>query len=153
MAWAKGSWLLTVVRQKPDSHTFEVLPRLHEPHCHTPAKSRFTPTRLKAAKLDEELFDEFSDCSERLANLQLLDRSVHNEKRATLRSDWLDVHCPSPEARKVYCDRHQLGDVPEKITGFMDSYSKRRKRLLDRIYQLANTVWRYVEISTAATGW
>ena len=107
---------------------------------HVFPKSRFAPTRLKAAQIGEELFDEFRDRSERLANLQLLDRSVNNEKRATLPSDWLGVHCPSPEAHKIYCDRHQLGDVPENITEFMDFYSERRARLLDRIAVLVNTV-------------
>ena len=107
---------------------------------HVFPKSRFTPTRLKAAEVDEELFDEYRDRADRLANLQLLDRSVNNEKRATLPSDWLGAHCPSTEARKVYCDRHHLGDVPEKITEFADFYSKRRKRLLSRIAELVNTV-------------
>ena len=107
---------------------------------HVFPKSRFAPTRLTAAQVDEELFDEFRDRSDRLANLQLLDRSVNNEKRTTLPSEWLGVHCPSPEARKVYCDRHQLGDVPEKITGFRDFYSERRARLLGRVASLVNTV-------------
>ena len=107
---------------------------------HVFPKSRFTPTRLKAAKVDEDRFDEFRDRADRLPNLQLLDRSVNNEKRATLPAEWLDVHCPSPESRTVYCDRHQLGDVPEKITDFAKFYSKRRKRLLGRIAQLVNTV-------------
>ena len=107
---------------------------------HVFPKSRFTPTRLKAAKVDEDRFDEFRDRADRLPNLQLLDRSVNNEKRATLPAEWLDVHCPSPESRTVYCERHQLGDVPEKITDFAKFYSKRRKRLLGRIAQLVNTV-------------
>ena len=107
---------------------------------HVFPKSRFTPNRLKAAKVDEDRFDEFRDRADRLPNLQLLDRSVNNEKRATLPAEWLDVHCPSPESRTVYCDRHQLGDVPEKITDFAKFYSKRRKRLLGRIAQLVNTV-------------
>ena len=55
-------------------------------------------------------------------------------------AEWLDVHCPNAEARKVYCDRHQLGDVPEIITEFTKSYSKRQERLLGRIAQLVNTV-------------
>ena len=29
-AWATGGWLLTVVKRKPDSHHFEVLPRRWE---------------------------------------------------------------------------------------------------------------------------
>ncbi len=107
---------------------------------HVFPKSRFTQTRLRAAGVNEDLFNEFRDCSERLANLQLLDRSVNNEKRATLPSNWLDIHRPSPEAREIYCDRHQLGHVPEEITGFMDFYSERRARLLNQIAGLVNSV-------------
>ena len=107
---------------------------------HVFPRSRFTPTRLKAAQVDEDLFDQFRDRSDRLANLQLLDRSVNNEKRTTLPSEWLAVHCPSHEKREVYCDRHQLGGVPETITEFKDFYSKRRARLLDRIAGLVNAV-------------
>ena len=107
---------------------------------HVFPKSRFTPTRLKGAQVEEELFDQFRDRSDRLANLQLLDRSVNNEKRTALPSDWLNAHCSSEEARKVYCDRHQLGKVPGAITEFMDFYSERRERLLDRIAVLVNTV-------------
>ena len=69
-----------------------------------------------------------------------IDGDVNNEKRATLPSDWLGVHCLSPEARKAYCDRHQLRDVPENINEFMHFYSERRARLLDRIAVLVNTV-------------
>ena len=107
---------------------------------HVFPKGRFTPTRLKGAQVDEELVDQFRDRSDRLANLQLLDRSVNNEKRTTLPSEWLNAHCSSEEARKVYCDRHQLGEVPETITKFMDFYSERRERLLDRIAVLVNAV-------------
>ena len=107
---------------------------------HVFPKRRFTPNRLKAAKVDVELLDDYRDGSDRLATLQLLDRSVNNEKRATLPHEWLGVHCPSLEASKVHCDRHQLGDVPKEIGGFIDSYSKRRKRLLGRIAELVKTV-------------
>ncbi len=107
---------------------------------HVFLKSRFTSIRLKAAEVDEKHFDEYRDHADRLANLQLLDRSVNNEKRATLPGEWLEVHCPSPEARKVYCDWHLLGEVPEKITEFDKFYSKRRERLLDHIAKLVNTV-------------
>ncbi len=107
---------------------------------HVFPKSRFTPTRLKGAGVDEEQLDEFRDQADRLANLQLLDRTVNHEKRATLPSKWLDVHCPSPEARRVYCDRHQLGDVPAKVTEFTRFYSQRRERLVERIRDLVNTV-------------
>ena len=107
---------------------------------HVFPKSRFTPTRLTAACVEDERIEEFRDQCERIANLQLLDRSVNNEKRATLPADWLDVHCPDNQARQRYCDRHELGDVPQKITGFPEFYAVRRDRLRDRIGRLVNAV-------------
>ena len=76
---------------------------------HVFPKSRFTPNRLKAAGIADEQVDAFRERYDRLANLQLLDRSVNNEKRATLPADWLDIHCPDSLSRQTYCDRHLLG--------------------------------------------
>ena len=67
---------------------------------HVFPKSRFTPNRLKGACIAAEQIEAFRDRSDRLANLQLLDRAVNNEKRATLPADWLDVHCPDDQARQ-----------------------------------------------------
>ena len=107
---------------------------------HVFPKSRFTPNRLGAAGVGDEQVEAFRDRCDRLANLQLLDRSVNNEKRASLPADWLDVHCPENLARQNYCDRHFLGDVPRKIKDFTDYYSTRRKQLRDRIAELVNSV-------------
>ena len=107
---------------------------------HVFPKSRFTPNRLGAAGVPVELVETFRDQCDRLANLQLLDRSVNNEKRASLPADWLDVHCPDELARQNYCERHLLGDVPKNIEDFSDYYSTRRKKLRDRIASLVNAV-------------
>ena len=111
---------------------------------HVFPKSRFTPARLKDSlkeyKVDDEQIEAFRDKCESLANLQLLDRSVNNEKRATLPAEWLDKHCSDAQSRQVYCERHCLGDVPEKIVDFMEFYEARRERLKERIAQLVNTV-------------
>ena len=107
---------------------------------HVFPKSKFTPTRLTDADVDGERVDVFRDLSERVANLQLLDRSVNNEKRVTLPVEWLDVHCLSAEARRFYCERHLLGEVPQEIACFEEFYSKRRKKLRGRIRELVNTV-------------
>ena len=105
---------------------------------HVFPKSRFTPNRLSAAGVEVERIDAFRDRCDRLANLQLLDRSVNNEKRASLPADWLDVHCPDDLTRKNYCDRHLLGEVPRRINDFAEYYSTRREQLRDRIAQLVN---------------
>ena len=107
---------------------------------HVFPKSRFTPSRLKAACIAEDQIEEFRDRCDRLANLQLLDRSVNNEKRATLPADWLDSHCPDGQARQSYCERHLLGDVPREISDFADYYETRRRKLWSRIADLVNAV-------------
>ena len=107
---------------------------------HVFPKSRFTPNRLKTANIADDQIETFRDRCNRLANLQLLDRSVNNEKRATLPADWLDVHCPDDQARQNYCYRHLLGDVPSEITEFTDFYSLRREKLRERITALVNSV-------------
>ena len=106
---------------------------------HVFPKSCFTLTRLQAARLKDDQISEFRDNCERLANLQLLDRSVNNEKRASLPADWLDKHC-SGDARQGYCERHLLGDIPREITGFMEFYKARRERLKEKIAELINIV-------------
>ncbi len=107
---------------------------------HVFPKSRFTPNRLSDVGVPVEEVEAFRDRCDRLANLQLLDHSVNNEKRASLPADWLDVHCPDDLARQHYCERHLLGDVPKKIKDFSDYYSTRREQLRDRIASLVNAV-------------
>ena len=107
---------------------------------HVFPKSRFTRRRLKAAGIEEDQIEAFRNSRDGLANLQLLDRSVNNEKRATLPADWLDVHCPDDQARQSYCDRHLLGDVPREMKDFVDYYNTRRRKLRNRITDLVNTV-------------
>ena len=107
---------------------------------HVFPKSKFAPNRLKSACVADEEIGAFRDCCDRLANLQLLDRSINQEKRATLPADWLDVHCPDDQARQNYCNRHLLGDVPREITEFTDFYSIRRQQLRERIAVLVNSV-------------
>ena len=105
---------------------------------HVFPKSRFTPKRLSDAGVEKERVDEFRDQFERLANFQLLDKTVNNEKRAIMPADWLDVHCPDNQLRSYYCKRHLLGDVPREITAFEKFYSERRKKLRERISRLVN---------------
>ena len=107
---------------------------------HVFPKSKFTSDRLRKAGVADDQIEPFRDRCNRLANLQLLDRTVNNEKRATLPGDWLNVHCPDGQSRQTYIDRHMLGEVPTEITGFEDYYLRRRQRLHGRIASLVNAV-------------
>ena len=86
---------------------------------HVFPKSRFTPSRLKTACIADEQIDAFRDRCDRLANLQLLDRSVNNEKRATLPADWLDVHCPDSQSRQSYCESSLAGRCSQRARVFL----------------------------------
>lgn len=105
---------------------------------HVFPKSKFAPSHLRTAHIADDQIEAFRDRCDRLANLQLLDRSVNNEKRATLPADWLHMHCPDSQARQTYCDRHLLGDVPKEIKDFASYYAARRQKLRNRIAELVN---------------
>ncbi len=107
---------------------------------HVFPKSRFTSNQLAAVSVPDDQIEPLQDRCNRLANLQLLDRSINNEKRATLPAAWLDDHCPDPQARQSYCGRHLLGEVPKEIKDFNGFYSTRRERLRERIATLVNSV-------------
>lgn len=107
---------------------------------HVFPKSLFTPTRLKEAGVKEDQISEYRDCCERIANLQLLDRTINNEKRASMPDEWLKKHCLNDQIRQSYCDRHLLGEIPDKMESFSTFYQKRRERMKDRIRQLVNSV-------------
>ena len=102
-------------------------------------ESRFAPNRLKAAGVGEKKVNDYCDRCERIANLQLLDRSVNNEKRATMPAEWLDVPCPTGEARRNYCAGHQPGDLPGKVTGFPEFYKARRRRVWAMVVVLCHS--------------
>ena len=108
---------------------------------HVFPKSRFTPTRLRAAGVNEQQIVTFRDHAERLANLQLLTGDINSEKRAKMPADWLDeqfgIDAPS---RRDHCNDHLLGDVPREITSFEEFYETRRQRLQERIAELVNAV-------------
>ena len=116
----------------------------HQFHIdHVFPKSRFTPTRLRHAGVGDEQIDEqiddFVDCVNRIANLQLLDGTINLEKRAKLPAEWIERHFRNEESRQHYRNQYYLGDVPPEITMFKEFYIKRRERLQDRIAELVNS--------------
>ena len=107
---------------------------------HVFPKSRFTPDRLRTAGVPDARIEDFRDQCNRIGNLQLLDRSVNNEKRAIMPAEWLNTHFQDSKSKQFYCDRHLLGNVPRNITEFEGFYDSRRIRLKGRIAELVNSV-------------
>ena len=88
----------------------------------------------------DEHQDAYSDCANRISNLQLLEGIPNVEKRAKMPTEWMDEHFTDEQARQHYSELYFLGEVPKKITKFMDFYEARRERLQGKIGQLVNSV-------------
>ena len=107
---------------------------------HVFPKSKFTPTKLRAAGVNEQQIETFRDDAERLGNLQLLNGDINSEKRAKLPADWLDEKYENDKnGLSDHCESHLLGDVPNEITDFEEFYEARRIRLQQRIAELVKT--------------
>ena len=115
--------------------------RDHQFHIdHVFPKSRFTQAQLRAAGVGYELFDTFWDSANRIANLQLLNGDINNEKRRKMPSEWMREHFKDDQKLQDYCSMYLLGDVPQEITKFQEFYEARRERLQERIAELVNAV-------------
>lgn len=132
-----------------DRRTFSLMTLLfpfvdvHSHHFHIDhvfPKSRFTATRLRHAGVSDEQIHNFTDCANRIANLQLLDGDINNEKRAKLPSEWMQGHFSGDVThRQHYCDIYLLGEIPQDVTGFMSFYEARRERMQERVAELVNS--------------
>ena len=115
--------------------------RHHQFHIdHVFPKSRFTPSRLRDAGIDDEQIDVLVDCANRIGNLQLLEGAINLEKQATMPAEWIETQYSDEEKRRHYCNQYFLGDIPRDITGFLEFYEARRGRLQGRIAELVNSV-------------
>jgi hypothetical protein len=96
-------------------------------------QSRFTRSRLLSAGVPEADVEEFMVCFNRLPNLQLMEGPVNVAKQDKYPAAWMMEHYSDEGARDAYRARHELGDVPEEITGFMEFYAARQERIGARL--------------------
>ena len=97
--------------------------------------ARFSVGRLRKAGVPEEQIQDFRDQKDRLANLQLLQGAINNEKNAKMPRKWLSSEFDHEE-RREYRQLHLLGQVPSSITEFCDFYDQRRAGLKQKIVHL-----------------
>lgn len=100
---------------------------------HVFPRARFTDAKLRAAKIDGDVFDTMQDACNRLANLQLLEGAVNTSKQQALPWDWAVAHYPDKNARAGYLAAHDLHDLPGDLDGFLEHYYKRRERMRARL--------------------
>ena len=103
---------------------------------HVFPKARFTEQSLKTAGVLDNKINDFIQCKDRLANLQLLQGAENLQKHDKMPAEWLSQTKPDYASRQEYKDHHLLGDIPKNITEFDNFYGARRARLKERIEQL-----------------
>lgn len=106
---------------------------------HVFPKSLLTKRHLRKFGIEGENLDKFVRRSNRIANLQLLDGSINQEKQAMLPAMWIENRYPEENKLLHYCEQYCLGDFktfPREVTGFLQFYKARRERLKCRILKL-----------------
>ena len=96
----------------------------------------FSLRELRNAEIPDGRIDWYLSHKDRLANLQLLEGPINNEKRAKMPAQWLLQHLPEECSRQRYNDLHSLGSVPSTIAGFEEFHNRRRALLREKILQL-----------------
>ncbi len=99
-------------------------------------KSRFTKSRLRKAGVSDDRIDEFMEKMNRLPNFQILEGLANSEKSDTLPKEWVEKRFPEEDARNGYLASHDMYDLPEHITEFLDFYQARRERIAERLRSL-----------------
>lgn len=110
---------------------FDLSRHFHVDHIYPQA--RFTKPQLRKAGIPEELVAEVADKANRLANLQLLEGSINNQKRQKMPHDWYAQFKPDALARQQYLAGLEITDLPETLAEFPAFYEQRRKALRARV--------------------
>ncbi|PMZ92912.1 MULTISPECIES: DUF262 domain-containing protein [unclassified Pseudomonas] len=110
---------------------FDLSRHFHVDHIYPQA--RFTKPQLRKADIPEDLVAEVADKANRLANLQLLEGSINNQKRQKMPHDWYAQFKPDALVRQQYLMGLEITDLPETLADFPAFYEQRRKALRGRI--------------------
>ena len=89
-------------------------------------KSRFTKSKLLNAGVPEDQIEEFIECSDKIANLQLLESKQNQQKSNKMPLEWLKENTTVEPINDWKRRNHIKGEVPDEITGFLKFYEKRQ---------------------------
>ena len=102
---------------------------------HVFPSSRFWTRRLRQAGVAADDIPEYQRRADCLPNLQLLVGDKNESKSDRLPGQWI-AETMDAEQASVYCERHDLGEIPGDMTGFGAFYEARRDRLRDKLRRL-----------------
>ena len=110
---------------------------------HVFPQSLFSKKKLLAAGVAETEVEEYRERMNGLPNLQLLPGLVNVQKQDMMPMRWLESQLPASPGGGVdqgslhgYLTAHDMGELPEAMTGFDSFYEKRRTRMEKRLRQL-----------------
>ncbi len=102
-------------------------------------QTRFTRTKLRKLGLEEEKIEAYIDQSNRIANLQLLEGTINNEKRQKMPHEWYAKLWPDVDARKNHLQSQGITLLPDNLLEFDTFYEQRKLTLRSRIEQVLST--------------
>ena len=102
-------------------------------------KGKFTNKKIKSLGLNQEEVDTFAKKSNLLPNLQLLEGTINNEKRAKMPADWYAVMWPDEQARKAHLETQGISFLVDDLKDFLDFYEDRKTTLRSRISSVLNS--------------
>lgn len=103
---------------------------------HVFPRARFKRNALLKAGVAPDAVETFQGQVDALPNLQLLEGVQNTEKNDKLPGEWLRTQFPKEKQRAAYVALHDLGDVPDDITEFLEFAGARRNRLMERLAKL-----------------
>lgn len=99
-------------------------------------KSRLTRRRLEHLGLQSPMINNIRDRMNQLPNLVLLRGSDNTSKGNAMPGEWMGSRFETERARRTFENDHDLGEVPDDVSGFVDWYEARRKRMLIKLQEL-----------------
>lgn len=111
---------------------------------HIYPKTKFNKTSLKSLKMGD---DEIKSCKEKMngiANLQFLEKNVNqHEKGSRMPHEWLHGYAKEHYGgnqnkwkEENYLQDFIDKDLPKDMSGFLDFYNKRRKRMEEKLLEI-----------------
>lgn len=101
-------------------------------------RSAFHANKLKSQGLTDEQIDAMQNQKDRLANLQLLQGQINQQKSEMLPGDWLNRTYPDNDEKLAYVARHLIAGCDVGIKEFSSFYDSRRVRILALLRTVLN---------------
>ncbi len=98
----------------------------------------FSNKKLKSLELTPDVIENLTVMSNRLPNLQLLEGTINNEKRAKMPMEWYDTLWPDDTARAAHLQTQAISFLVDDLSKFTQFYDDRKKTLRSRISTVLN---------------